>query len=132
MISPTALEQQLKHLPPGTIEVILEVHNIVAGVCPDAVERIDRKGISYYDAKRGGPVKAGICQLLFDGNELRLAFIHGACLPDPGHLLHGDTYPKRSMQLTTYDEIPWEAVTRLISASAAFDPMILPQNQKTN
>lgn len=130
MIPLAVLEQHLAHLSREKVEVILEIRNIVAGLCPDAVERLDRKGITYYDANRGGPVRAGICQVFFDEQHLRLAFIHGACLPDPFRLLQGETYPKRWMVLGDYETIPWDAVSALITASANFDPLSLPQNQK--
>lgn len=132
MIPLVVLEQHLAHLSREKVEVILEIRNIVAGECPDAVERLDRNGITYYDAKRGGPVRAGICQVLFEPQHLRLAFIHGACLPDPSRLLQGETYPKRFLVLNDYESIPWSAVSALIKASAAFDPLSLPENQKKN
>ena len=130
MIPLAVLEQHLAHLSREKVEVILEIRNIVAGLCPDAVERLDRKGITYYDARRGGPVRAGICQVLFEEKSLRLAFIHGACLPDSSRLLQGETYPKRFMVLGDYEAIPWGAVSALIKASANFDPLSLPENQK--
>jgi hypothetical protein len=122
MISLYLLQKQLDSLPQHQIEIIIEIHNIVASLCPDAVERIDRNGISYYDSARGGPVKAGICQVFFKPDHLRLAFIHGAFLPDPDRLLTGKTYPKRFIALSGYDKIPWESIQRLITFSSQFDP----------
>jgi hypothetical protein len=130
MISLTALEEHFNHLPQDQLDTIIEIRNIVAGLCPQAVERLDRNGITYYDACRGGPVKAGICQVFLKEDHLRLAFIHGACLPDPAGLLQGDTYPKRYVVLQCFDEVPWEDIKALITASAAFDPMTLAENQK--
>lgn len=132
MLSQAELEKQLRHLPQDWLDIIIEVRNIVRGLCPQAVERLDRNGITYYEAERGGPVKAGICQIFYEEDHLRLAFIHGVFLPDPAHLLQGETYPKRFVKLGSYDAIPWEEVTALITASAAFDPLSLPQNQKKN
>ena len=130
MLSLSVLEGQLKHLPQDWLDIIIEVHNIVGSLCPQAVERLDRNGITYYNAERGGPVRAGICQIFYVEDHLRLAFIHGAFLPDPAHLLQGDTYPKRFVRLGSYNAIPWEEVTALITAHAVFDPLSLPQNQK--
>jgi len=130
MLSLSALEGQLRHLPQDWLDTIIEVRNIVSGVCPQAVERLDRNGITYYDAERGGPVRAGICQVFYGEDHLRLAFIHGVFMPDPAHLLQGDTYPKRYVKLGPYNAIPWDDVTALITAHAAFDPLSLPQNQK--
>jgi hypothetical protein len=78
----------------------------------------------YYDASRGGPVSAGICQALIKPDHVRLAFNHGAFLPDPKHLLAGETYPKRYLPLPSYDKVPWEYVKELIEVSSKFDPRI--------
>lgn len=130
MIPFATLEQHLKHLSEDKIEIVLEIRNIVAGICPDAVERLDRRGIVYYDAKRGGPVKGGICFLLFEPDHIRLDFAHGAFLPDPAHLIEGDNLAKRGLKLGNYDAIPWDDITDLIHASANFDPMSLSVNRK--
>jgi hypothetical protein len=103
------------------------VRDIVASQVPDAVERLDRKGLTYYDAVRGGPVKAGICQVLFEPDHLRLAFIHGAFLPDPLHLLQGDCLYKKYAILNHFEEVPWDYVLELITASSKFDPATLIQ-----
>ena len=130
MIPLASLEEHLKHLSRDKVEVILEIRNIVAALCPDAAERLDRRGIVYYDANRGGPVKGGICFLLFEPDHIRLDFAHGAFLPDPAHLIQGDNLAKRGVKLGDYDSIPWEEITDLITASFRFDPMTLTDNQK--
>lgn len=131
MNSLLALEQHLKHLSRDKIDTILEIRTLVEKICPDAVERLDRQGITYYDASRGGPVKAGICQVFYTRGTLALAFIHGAFLPDPHHLLEGDTLAKRKMVLPAFDQVNWQAVKDLVQASAAFDPLTLTQNQRS-
>lgn len=125
MIPLAVLEQHLKHLPEDTMDVIMEIRDIVAGLCPDAEERLDRNGIVYYDADRGGPVKAGICQILFKQDYISLEFIHGAFLPDPAHLLRGNNLYKKQILLGSFNDIPWDEVTALITASAHFDPASL-------
>lgn len=129
MNSLLALEQHLKHLSRDKIDTILEIRTLVEKICPDAVERLDRQGITYYDAARGGPVRAGICQIGYAKGKLTLAFIHGAFLPDPLHHLTGDRLAKRKMALPAFDQVNWLAVNDLIRASAAFDPLTLTQNQ---
>ncbi len=126
-----AVEQHLNRLSRDKVETILEIRNLVKKECPDAIERLDRQGITYFDASRGGPVKAGICQLGYRDGNLTLGFIHGAFLPDPYHLLHGTTLAKRILPLPAFDQVNWQAVADLIKASAAFDPMTLTQNQRS-
>ena len=67
-------------------------------------------------------MSAGICQTLIEPDHIRLAFIHGAFLPDPLHLLEGERQYKRYTRLTKYDQVNWEAVKSLIIASNSFDP----------
>ena len=71
------------------LDIIIELRNIVAAVAPSATEDIQRNGLTYYDAARGGHVSAGICLINIQVDHIRLAFIHGAFLPDPERLLNG-------------------------------------------
>jgi hypothetical protein len=125
MIPLAALEEHLKFLPEDMLDCVMEIRDIVERLCPKAVERLDRNGIVYYDANRGGPVKAGICQIFFKQDYLSLEFIHGAFLPDPAHLLHGGNLYKKQVLLGAFTDVPWDEVTELITASARFDPASL-------
>lgn len=125
MIPLALLEKQLKHLPEDLLDIVMEIRDIVERVCPEAVERLDRNGIVYFDANRGGPVKAGICQIIFKQDYLSLEFIHGAFLPDPTHLLQGSNLYKKQTLLGAFKDVPWDEVAALITASAQFDPACL-------
>jgi len=111
-------------LSPDVLSVMLELRNIIGKIAPNAVEEIRRQGLVYYDAARGGPVSAGICQILIEDGSLRLSFIHGAFLPDPSGLLvdQGGRLAKRDLPLPGYDCVPWKEVEELILASSRFDP----------
>jgi hypothetical protein len=124
-LSTQEIERFLQHKPQDLQEIVLELRNLVAAVAPQATEKIQWRGISYYDADRGGVVKGGICQIGIYPEHVRLSFIHGAFLPDPEALLQGDRKAKRFVRLTSYEETPWEAVTELIKASASFNPASL-------
>jgi hypothetical protein len=120
-----ALERYLENFPLGLRDIVWELHNIVASAAPDADEEIKGNMLTYYYKERGGPVSAGICRVLILADHVRLAFIHGAFLPDPGKRLQGKTYPMRYMMITTYDKAPWEDIAALIKASSRFDPRTL-------
>ena len=77
------MEIYLAHLSPELRDIVFELRSIIVTLAPTATETIHRKGFSYYYAERGGPVSAGICQINLHGDHIRLAFIHGAFLPDP-------------------------------------------------
>lgn len=122
MLTSRELETHFSYLPSDLLNVVVEIHNIVAAIVPSASLDFHRKGVTYFDPDRGGHVSAGICQTILVPGQVRLAFIHGACLPDPHHLLQGKTYPKRYLEINTFDSAPWEAITELISKSSKFDP----------
>ncbi|HPS42316.1 MAG TPA: DUF1801 domain-containing protein [Anaerolineaceae bacterium] len=130
MLTLSEIHSHYQHLPGDQLDILVEIHNLVAEIAPTATERLDRWGITYYHADRGGPVSAGICQMLVKGDHIHLAFIHGAFLPDPRGLLEGSTFPKRFMRLASYEDTDWDAIRALIEVHSNFDPRTLPQNQK--
>ncbi len=116
------IEIYLAYLPPELRDIVFELRSIIASLAPAATEAIHRKGFTYYHAERGGPVSAGICQINLERDHIRLAFIHGAFLPDPKGLLKGDRLYKRYVKIDSFDQTPWDDLQDLITASAHFDP----------
>ncbi|RPI24430.1 MAG: DUF1801 domain-containing protein [Chloroflexota bacterium] len=125
MISVHELEEHFRYLPPEQLDIVVEIHNLVARVAPGALEVLRREGLVYYDAHRGGPVSAGICQTLVQPDQIRLAFNLGAFLPDPHGLLEGNLIAKRFARIVSYEDAPWDDLAALIQASASFDPRTL-------
>jgi hypothetical protein len=122
MLTTHAIEKYLERFPPTLHEIVWELRNIVASVAPNAAEVTRRNGLVYFQQERGGPVSAGVCQILIQPDHIRLAFIHGAFLPDPGKLLQGDRLYKRYVRIDSYEQAPWQALKDLVAASARFDP----------
>lgn len=122
MINNREVQNHFNFLPSEMMDIVLEIRNQVARIAPEAMEVFHRTGISYFHADRGGPVSAGICQIVIKADHIQLAFIHGAFLPDPNHLLEGTTKAKRFVRITSYDKAPWEALIELIEAHNRFDP----------
>jgi len=116
------VEAFLQHVPAHLQEIVLELRNLIAEAAPDAAETIRWGGLSYFHEGRGGIVSAGICQIGIRDDHVELAFIHGAFLPDPRHLLTGKEKAKRRLRIDTYDSAPWDYCRELIRASAKFDP----------
>jgi hypothetical protein len=127
MLSTQSILTHFQHIDPRLMDIVIELRNLIAEVKPDATEAIHRKGLTYFDAARGGHVSAGICQILIDEDHIRLAFIHGAFLPDPCHLLSTESgrIAKRYARLDGYEDAPWDDLKALIVASASFDPRSL-------
>jgi hypothetical protein len=119
------VESFLQQVPAPLQEIVLELRNLVVSIAPDSVEVIRWKGLSYFHAGRGGIVSAGICQIGIEKDHVRLAFIHGAFIPDPRRLLEGKQKAKRSLRIDSYESAPWEYLKELIEASSRFDPYSL-------
>ena len=119
------VETFLQHTPAPLQEIVLDLRNLVVSIAPDAVEVIRWKGLSYFHAGRGGIVSAGICQIGIEKDHVRLAFIHGAFIPDPRGMLEGKQKAKRSLRIDSYESAPWEYLKELIEASSRFDPYSL-------
>ena len=126
MQSTRDIETYLAHLAPQLPaelrDIVFELRDLVAASAPTATETMHRTGFTYYYAERGGPVSAGICQINLHGDHIRLAFNHGAFLPDPKRLLRGDRLAKRYVKIASYDQAPWDDLQNLIAAAARFDP----------
>jgi hypothetical protein len=119
------VETFLQHTPAHLQEIVLELRNLIAEVAPDAVEVVRWGGLSYFHEGRGGIVSAGIAQIGIHEDHIRLAFIHGAFISDPRHLLQGTQKAKRFVRIESYESAPWEYFKELIAASAKFDPYTL-------
>lgn len=115
----------LQHSSAPLQDIVLELRNIIASTAPDAVEVIRWGGLSYFHEGRGGVVSAGICQIGIHRDHIRLAFIHGAFLPEPRKLFEGTQKYKRYIRIESYDDAPWDYLEQLIDAASRFDPRTL-------
>jgi hypothetical protein len=123
MIPLAELIAHYRNLPPELLDILVELRNLVAQIAPGASEEVRRQGLVYYCAERGGPVSAGICQILVQPDCIHLAFIHGAFLPDPAGLLRSEgRLAKRYARIDSYADAPWDELRALIEVHARFDP----------
>jgi len=121
------IETLLQSTPLYLQEIVLELRNIIVSVAPDATEVVPWGDLSYFHEGRGGIVSAGICQIEIRKDHVRLAFIHGAFLPDPHKLLHGTQKYKRFIEIESYDNAPWDDLKELISSASEFDPRAIKE-----
>lgn len=125
MLTLHQLEKRISHLPADKQDVIIEVHNIVAGISPNADMNFYDYGVAYYNASQGGTIKGGICILSWDPkHEFTIRFGLGRFLPDPQHLLSGDQLAMRYYNLPSFENVPWEPLIELIKASSDFVPTL--------
>jgi hypothetical protein len=128
MLSTHSVEKYLEHFNPELRDIVRELRSIIYSVAPEATEVARRNGLIYFYQQRGGPVSAGICQIMIQADHIRLAFIHGAFLSDPGNLLEGNQQYKRFVRINSFERAPWEALKNLIASSSRFDPRTLGED----
>lgn len=121
MLTIAEVERFFAAEPPELLEIILELRNLIFSVAPQTTELIQWKGLSYYDASRGGTVSANLCQIQVVAGCVQLGFIHGMHLPDPAGLLQGTRKSKRYMRLCSFESVPWQDIQTLLEASSRFD-----------
>ena len=122
MIPTQILEKKFSYLPIDLFDVFFELRNLIFTIRPDITEEMTRNSVTYYDAKKGGHVSAGLCSIVFCENHIEVHFIHGTFLPDPEHMLQGDCKYKRFFKINSFDSARWDAIQNLIIASSRFDP----------
>ena len=125
MLPMRQIETFLERTPASLRDIVFELRNIIALVAPDAVEVIRWGGLSYFHEGLGGIVSAGICQIGLHEDHVRLAFIHGAFLSDPHHLLEGKQKAKRFVRIDSFESAPWDYLRELIVSASRFDPYSL-------
>jgi len=118
-------ERYIDHIAIELKDIILEIRNLISSAAPDATEEMHSRWLSYYFADRGGPVSAGVCQIILQLDHILLAFIHGAFLEDSHGLLEGSARYKRYIMIYSFADAPWEYIKDLITTSASFDPLTL-------
>jgi len=116
------VEQSLKFAHPDTREIVFELRDLVWRACPEATERILRRGLSYHLSDKGGPVKGAICQIELDKDRVQVSFIHGVRLSNLDSLLSGDRLSKRFLAIESFDNAPWDGIFDLILEAVNLDP----------
>ncbi|MBI9045244.1 MAG: DUF1801 domain-containing protein [Anaerolineaceae bacterium] len=119
------VERALRFQPQDLVNVLLEIRNIVMSMNPSATERINSRGLTFFDAEKGGTIKGGICFVDIQGDHVRLRFGLGSFLDDPKSLLSGDQLHMRYLDISSYDDAPWADIEALIQASANLDGSVL-------
>lgn len=125
MLSLRDVERALDYIRPDLRDIVLELRNLVAEVAPGVDEKLYGDGMAYYYGARGGTVSGGVCMVHILPDHIRLAFPHGAFLPDPRGLLEGAPRYKQYIRIDRFEDAPWEYLREMMAASERFDPASL-------
>jgi hypothetical protein len=101
-------------------QLVLALRRVILRHAPGATEAIRFHCLCYFTPGRHfGAIGGNICMIEANRKGLRLSFIHGATLPDPGGLLQGAAKSKRFLPITTAADIRRKEVYALIRAATA-------------
>lgn len=116
-MSPTA-DDFIADLPTPLRKRAARVRRLVHELAPKASEKVTWDAVSMFDARRGGPIKGSICQLVHRDGVLRLDFPLGSLMEDPEGLLTATPGRKGKMYVELTAKSPTIAqITTLIRAS---------------
>jgi len=112
------LEQHFAHFPRELQDILFAVRDLVFEIRPEANERVDLRGLSYFDERIGGTVKGAIAIAHIADDHIQVHLIHGAVFPDPKGMLEGglDAKYKRFASLYSMEATDWQALGDLIRA----------------
>jgi hypothetical protein len=122
LVTQADLKEFLDALPPATRHLVRALRDVVRRTVPLAEETLLWGGLSYHRPQVGGRVKGAVCQIGVKRGQVRLDFIHGVRLGDPGGLLQGDRLSKRFIPIGSVADAERPEVAALIREAAALDP----------
>ncbi len=120
-MSQAELKEFLDALTPETRQLVSALRSVVQHTVPHAEESLLWGGLSYHRPQVGGRVKGAVCQIVVKGGQVRLDFIHGIRLTDPGRLLQGDRVSKRFVPIRTVADAEQPEIRALIKEAAELD-----------
>ncbi len=116
------LEAILDALPLETRQLVSALRGVVRRIVPQAEDSLIWGCLSYHRPQLDGRVKGAVCQIVVKGGQVRLDFIHGIRLTDPGRLLQGDRVSKRYVPIMTVADPERPEITALIKEAAELNP----------
>jgi hypothetical protein len=109
-------------LRPAVRGVVSALRDRVRRLVPEAEESVLWGGLSYHRPAVGGRVKGAVCQIGVKRDVVRLEFIHGVRMSDPGRRLNGDSLSKRFVPIRSALDAEHPDVAALIHEAASLDP----------
>ena len=86
---------------------------------PGAVEAVRFHALCYFTPGQPfGAIGGNLCMIEAGRHGVRLSFLHGASLPDPGKLLQGAGKAKRFLPIRGQDDVRRSELVALVCAAA--------------
>ncbi|MFO0969895.1 MAG: DUF1801 domain-containing protein [Gemmataceae bacterium] len=111
----------LADLEPARRDIVLALREVIAEALPTAEETVLWGGLSYHRPWIGGRVKGAVCQIGAKKGIVRLDFIHGVRLADPGRLLGGTGKSKRYVVIEDVGSARRPEIAELIREAAGVE-----------
>lgn len=110
------------HLPAPQRKIARALRALIRELVPEIAESVLWRSLSYHRPKIGGRVKGAVCLVTPKAGAVELAFIHGAALADPAHVLRGTRRSKRFLPIRDMAEVDKQVLVDLIKAAAQYVP----------
>lgn len=112
----------LDSCPGEMCDQIIALREFIRRTAPQVGELIRFKSLWYVKPEAGGTIKGAVCAIGVRGDEVHVAFVHGAFLADPEGILQPSGRYKRHVALGARTRIPKSALSKLIRAAIAHSP----------
>ncbi len=112
----------LARVPTAQRPIVAALRRLIRQTVPETTETVLWDSLSCHRASFGGRIKGAVCLITPKADCVHLAFIHGAALADPQHLLCGARKAKRFVPIRDVVEVDREGLSSLIKAAAEYDP----------
>ncbi len=111
----------LGRLPAGPRGIVAALREAIRRAAPGTDETLAWGSLSWHRPDVGGRVRGAVCQVTVKRGAVRLEFIHGVRLQDPGGLLQGNRLSKRYVPVASAADAARPAVAALLREAAALD-----------
>ena len=130
----TSIRNYLADCFPSTVDLLLQVREVLLEYLPEHEERLGWKAVAFYKPDPKASVKDCICYLRPRKKKLEFVLPLGVFFEDPHNLMEGDQRYKRYLTIQSLEDIKHPGIKDLVLQSAAFDSSrklykLLPGNE---
>jgi hypothetical protein len=117
------LASQVAGAPKPIRDLALKLRDFILATTPGVDEAVRFRSLCYFKPDhRYGAIGGNVCAIDLREDCVRLAFLHGAALPDPDHLLQGRAKAKRYVEIHPSEGWNRSSIRGLLLAAAAHTP----------